>query len=406
MRPCTSFVTAALASLTLAGCGPSAPSATDPGATSATDPGASSAIDPGATSPVEARAAGATGCGPLVHRRGDTITVAPSGGEDTAALQCALDLAVAAGRPVTVALAAGEFRSAQLVATGFHGRLRGAGMDRTTLRNLDGPLPVDPDWLGDVHPTAAYPWPVQLSFVEGAVAVSDLRFLTIGERPIADYSYYNVMVAQVALVGEAVTARFERVRFEGEPFQAYPGFAANAFNGITTWEAAWFSHPPMALRLSVERCDFGVGLGSGVNLNNLRGAAVSIAGSAFSGTAVDALEIVDVDRSAVSFLGNTVEAPGAAVTTYEVCSGAPAVCGITGSRLLFAGNRVEAFDGFNLGGTIGEGTACAIVGNRVTPDAVAGGHGVHLGPEVSGCLVAGSGTVLDEGTGNLVVGGR
>lgn len=388
MRSRVRFAVAALTVLTAVGCGPATPSATDPAA----------------APPAEARAAAEAGCGPLVHRSGDTISVAPSGGEDTAALQCALDLAVAAGRPVTVALAEGEFRAAQLLAIGFHGRLRGAGMGRTTLRNLDGPLPVDPSWLGDVHPSATYPWPVQLSFVEGEVAVSDLRFLTVGEKPMADYSYTNVMISQVALVGEAAAARFERVRFEGEPYYASPWFAANALNGITTWEESGFAHPPTALRLSVERCEFGVGLGSGVNLGNLRDAAVSIVGNAFSGTAVDAVELIDVDRSVVTFLGNTVEAPSATVTTYDVCAGAPAACGITRSHLLMAGNQVKAFDGFNLGGTIGEGTACAVVGNRVTPDAAAGGHGVHLGPGTSGCLVARSGTVLDEGTGNRVLG--
>ena len=40
------------------------------------------------------------GCGSKVIRRGDGFRVAPSGGDDTAALQCVLDAAAAAGRPV------------------------------------------------------------------------------------------------------------------------------------------------------------------------------------------------------------------------------------------------------------------------------------------------------------------
>src|SRR5207253_396806 len=56
---------------------------------------------------VAVRLGSAIRCGALVSSHGDRIEVRPSGGEDTANLQCALDNAIAAGRPMNIQLAAG-----------------------------------------------------------------------------------------------------------------------------------------------------------------------------------------------------------------------------------------------------------------------------------------------------------
>ena len=73
-----------------------------------------------------------------------TFVVAPSGMDDTAALQQAFDAAVAAGPGSVVKLTAGKFYTNEILVDGFDGCFTGAGMDRTvvdTLRGLDPALP-------------------------------------------------------------------------------------------------------------------------------------------------------------------------------------------------------------------------------------------------------------------------
>ena len=81
-----------------------------------------------------------------VKQRGKSLTVSPTGTDDTANLQCALDRGTAAGRGATVNLTSGTFHTAQLRAFNFQGTLRGDGMDSTILENLPN-LPVAVDWV-------------------------------------------------------------------------------------------------------------------------------------------------------------------------------------------------------------------------------------------------------------------
>ena len=82
-----------------------------------------------------------------VTQQGKVITVKPTGKSDTENLQCAIDLAVAAGRGSVVQLRGGPlqpFHTAQLVATNFKGTIRGEGMKATIIQNLPS-LCVTPD---------------------------------------------------------------------------------------------------------------------------------------------------------------------------------------------------------------------------------------------------------------------
>jgi len=62
--------------------------------------------------------------------------LAPSGGDDTALLQAALDRCSGAGLHCKVDLCAGVFETGILRVGDFRGRLRGAGARATTLRAL------------------------------------------------------------------------------------------------------------------------------------------------------------------------------------------------------------------------------------------------------------------------------
>ena len=109
-----------------------------------------------------------------------TFVVAPSGADDTAALQQAFDAAVAAGPGSVVKLTAGKFYTNEILVDGFDGCFTGAGMDRTvvdTLRGLDSELPgvklvMDPD--DESVPLAE--WTSLIAFVRSDVRVADMSF--------------------------------------------------------------------------------------------------------------------------------------------------------------------------------------------------------------------------------------
>ncbi len=86
---------------------------------------------------------------PTACAKGTTYKVAPGGASDTAAIQQAIDEAIAGGPGGVVSLGAGEFTlSAPVSALNFCGTLRGAGRDRTLIRVAPGTVLAiwqDPD---------------------------------------------------------------------------------------------------------------------------------------------------------------------------------------------------------------------------------------------------------------------
>ena len=172
-------------------------------------------------------------CGAGVTRTGGTWVVSPSGVDDTHAVQCALDEALAAGHGKTVRLEAGTFHVGFVRVRGFVGTFRGRGMDATRIT----PLPA----LDCAEAVDQGLYPVLVSFDGGYPRVSDLTFeingdqidpcvpysvpwdpdrltglgelLTVGGAPITEADADNCE----ALVPATAGARIERVRFKG-PF--------------------------------------------------------------------------------------------------------------------------------------------------------------------------------------------
>jgi hypothetical protein len=107
-------------------------------------------------------------CGPgVTHVPGKWI-VSPSGIDDTEAIQCALDEAVAAGPGRTVQLRAGTFHVGFVRVRGFKGTFRGVGRDATRITPLSG--------LACAEQLAQGLFPVLVSFDEGYPRISDLLF--------------------------------------------------------------------------------------------------------------------------------------------------------------------------------------------------------------------------------------
>jgi hypothetical protein len=156
-----------------------------------------------------------------------TFVVAPSGADDTAALQQAFDDAVAAGPGSVVKLTAGRFYTNEVVVAGFDGCFTGAGPGRTvidTLRGLDPALPgvgmaADPD--DPSQPLAG--WTSLIAFVRSDVRVADMSFDITALMPCEEWEGYWggywYHLSDVFIVTRDSSSSFDRVEFashEGE----------------------------------------------------------------------------------------------------------------------------------------------------------------------------------------------
>jgi len=114
-----------------------------------------------------------------VLRSGNTFTVYPTGVDDTANLQHAFDLALAAGPGSTVQLAPGNFRIGHIEVPDFKGYFKGAGQDLTVIDSLPG---LDCQSLVNNNKE-----PALLYFIRGYPRISDLTFHITPKGPCAPY---------------------------------------------------------------------------------------------------------------------------------------------------------------------------------------------------------------------------
>lgn len=100
----------------------------------------------------------------------------PTGTDDTANLQSALDECVGQGQGCTVQLAAGTYLTSQLVTYNFHGTFTGTGQNKTIVEALPNLLVNLPDVLNGVcQPnTTDCRWPDLIIFVDGEITISDM----------------------------------------------------------------------------------------------------------------------------------------------------------------------------------------------------------------------------------------
>jgi hypothetical protein len=153
---------------------------------------------------------------------------APSGTDDTANIQAALNACVAHGPGCTVQLQAGKYLTSQLVAYNFRGTLKGMGQDKTTIQALPA-LPVTlPDvfFNGECAPnTTDCLWPDLIIFVDGDIKVSDFT-IDVPSVPATQLWFGNGMPATflndgIRFMGKNPTkAVVRRVSFEGTPDQS------------------------------------------------------------------------------------------------------------------------------------------------------------------------------------------
>jgi hypothetical protein len=152
-------------------------------------------------------AAGATGA---------TIVLSPTGADDTANIQAALDECEPG---CSVQLEAGTFHIAQVIASDFHGSLRGMGRGITVLQALPT-LPVNhaTPWPWAALPTPTAPWPVLITFLGGDFVLSDVTVRIPGSpatQPWVNLGSTLQELIAIQVAGDRANALFERVDVVG-----------------------------------------------------------------------------------------------------------------------------------------------------------------------------------------------
>lgn len=345
------------------------------------------------------------------------VAVLPTGVDDTANLQCALDVAASRGPGAIVRLAAGDYYIAQVNVYGFEGRLTGAGMQATVIHNVPWPIPVTPIDYFTALPSADRQWSGLLFFVKGDVAVSDLS-VKISGFPVTtgttfsswDSEPFTELQFAIAAVGEGTQASLLRVFIDAEPApvrdEENPGaslYGTNLINAVTL--AGLVYYEPISGALTVQQCRIQGAAGS-VELMSLHDATVVISESELGGP-FDAVDVYTGGGGLdLTVTRNAISAPYGVEFADFVEQAQPP---IHDSRLVIRNNVFAGNVGIDMGAsaygttwTFGEDVRCRMTDNDV--DAVTGA-GIYLGPGTKGCVVKGTPVdrVVDEGTDNVVV---
>jgi len=287
--------------------------------------------------------------------------LAPSGDDDTAELQAALDRCAGATRGCTVDLCAGTFQTGILRVKDFRGTLRGRGPERTVLRALPD-LPVSEnsrDFFRD-EPFGSDPWPYLVQFIEGRARVEDLGILipapppgstpTTGWYLLDDGPILELRGALLFTGRKPGDFEVRDVRVEAED----PGsdLGTTAFHGVEFGgllhnpdDSGEFPVFPARGRLHVTDSAFD-GVLLGTPLAELAAAKVVVARNRYRSAI--AVEVIDADRSGIAILGNRWVVSYRGVQLRQNLDGAPS----RASEVLVDANRgtvVPLFAGFGDG---------------------------------------------------------
>jgi parallel beta-helix repeat protein len=276
---------------------------------------------------------------------GPRITVAPTGGDDTVNVQAALDGCTAG---CTVQLAAGTFHVAQLVASDFHGVLRGRGRDVTVLQALPT-LPVNDalPWPWAVAPTPSSPWPVLIAFLDGSFTVSDLTVRIPGSpatEPWANNGRPFQELIAIMVTGDRADAAFERVDVEGAAGTYFGrnvifGIAYEGILAVTPGQPTVQPQRPITGRFSMSHCAVR-SASQGTLLFHLRDARATVTHNT--------VEAVDIAYLLNEAAGTEAEVAHNTGTVFDTGVGwmQGLILDYAGpSRLLIAHNRFEVSEG-------------------------------------------------------------
>jgi hypothetical protein len=267
-----------------------------------------------------------------------TVTVAPSGVDDTRALRTAFDVCQAVGPGCTVQLEAGTFRTQQIEVWGFHGTFAGAGMDVTVVETL-APLPISPP-DHDIARSFADPegGPVLMAFRNAHMTMRDLTLRNDAPEPTTGWRFNDFPIPAIAVMlvleGDDLRVDVERIAVESAP-GVFDGLSA--LNGI--WIQGIKESPEAPILETVgsvtirnSRVD---GPAGGVVVENVEGITVVVRDSQI--TAFEAVSIWNVGRSVIEIRGNDLAGRDRAVGVTSDPGGwrpqGPTTVLVTGNRL-------------------------------------------------------------------------
>ncbi len=241
----------------------------------------------------------------------------PSGGDDTAMLQAALDDCMT-NHPTgcTVQLSAGTYKSQQLFSEDFHGSLKGIGMDATIIQVK--PFvevtagPVGYSNFSSNLPSRTNKYPFLLIFMAGDITVSDMSFEVIDSEPVSPWCYYDqcgqtYLFGFVGVIGTSANLLVERVGFEGGPgTMAASGHNYNDgpfFYGLSSDQPLTGTFKVVSSRITDSEDTLGA-----ATLSNAR---ITIGGRSSDGNVFEGgsqgAGFIDMGHSTVEFTYNNVE---------------------------------------------------------------------------------------------------
>jgi hypothetical protein len=339
-------------------------------------------------------------CDPAyVTKSGSVFTVKTTSADDTANLQCAFDLASAARPGVTVHLLSGTYHTAQIVVNDFHGTFKGNGLKNTIVANLPN-LYVTPVDVILNPPSAANPWPNLISFVEGDITVSNMAFhIKGGVDETTGWSIFGMAITELAnavgFMGQQMDVQVSAILVEGEAMENTL-FGYSLINGVSY--QGYFAEPPMSISGTFTISDSILRyMGSGTPTASTGDASILITHNTYENVFYG-MDVADLDNSRFEFTHNKVNAVFG-IDLYN--SWWPE---IVNSEILIKNNVFRGTYGPVIEPIMGSGNKCLLIGNNVQNVT---DIGIYLGPFTTGCTVVGGSNktnVLDEGTGNILVG--
>jgi parallel beta-helix repeat protein len=329
----------------------------------------------------------------------------PSGGDDTAALQAALERCSGARGACTVELCAGVFDTGILRVRNFRGTLRGAGPRATILRaRPDLVVSATPVFFRE-DPFSQDPWPYLLQFVEGKATIRDLGILIPappeGSRPTTGWTLFEDVDLTFELRGALLLTGRDPVDFEVSRVRVRAArdlasdLETTAFHGVefggllhNPADPGGFPVLPARGRLQVTDSVF-AGVLIGTPLTEVAAANLLVARNRYR--AAIAVEVIDAGRSEVVVASNRWDASVRGVQVRQNLDGEPSLA----SSFLVDDNQ-GALVPYALG--VGDGIAFedfAAVSPEPGSSALRGtGNRLSLGgatgPAVSGITVKGS----------------
>lgn len=231
-----------------------------------------------------------------------TVTVSPSGADDTMAIATAFSMCQDFGPGCTVQLTEGTFLTRQQDIEGFVGTFAGAGREATVVEAIT-PYVVSPPRVDvSLRDPDRGGGPVMFTFWDGDIVIRDMTLAVCGASPSETWLFagnaLDVMAAVIVFSGHTNRGVVERVAIEGDRVGA---FDVNVFNGIFALPETHDGGGRMVAELEVRDTRM-TGTGSGISLSQLRNSSIRVIGSDLD--VEQALDLSNVGASTLLVVGN------------------------------------------------------------------------------------------------------